>query len=54
MSRATLADRTGINRGTLDRRLASQHPFTYEEMVSIASVFEVPLSELIERAEQVA
>jgi len=51
MSRATLADRAGINRHTIQRRLSAQHPFTYEEMASVATVLGLPLSELIERAE---
>lgn len=46
-----VADRTGIPRTTLTRRLSGGSPFTVAEVDTLAAVVGVPVSVIIARAE---
>lgn len=52
MSQRVLAERIGMAPHTMQRRLALKHPFSYEELVAIADVLELPVLTLLSRAEQ--
>lgn len=52
MTRRALAAKAGINATTLERRLTGQYPFTYDELVAIAAVFDLPVTTILARAEE--
>lgn len=43
----SLAEKIGLNRVTLGRRLSGQLPFTIDEIVAIARALDVPLETLL-------
>jgi transcriptional regulator with XRE-family HTH domain len=49
-----LAAKAGISTDTLRRRLAGVRPFYFHELEAIAAAFDMPLSELTGRTEDVA
>lgn len=50
-TREALASAVGISRQSLYRKLAGQSEFTVVEVVAIAAYFDLPVSELLRRAE---
>ncbi|PSK96667.1 helix-turn-helix protein [Haloactinopolyspora alba] len=51
ISRASLANGTGITYVTLQRRLSGKRPFTYDELAAVAEFFELPITTILARAE---
>lgn len=47
MTQATLAERLGIDRSTISRKLAGEHPFDLLDLERIADVLGVPLSRFL-------
>lgn len=54
VSKATLAQATDIHVDTLRRRLDGHMPFYAEELVAICHFLNIPVAELLERAEKAA
>lgn len=53
MKISDLSSMTGISEATLWRKLqAETSPFNYEELCNISKAFDLPLSNLVARAEQ--
>jgi len=51
MTQAQLAEKLGISRGVLSRYLNNHSTFDYSQLIDIANIFGLDLSELLARAE---
>lgn len=51
MTQQGLADAVGVSRGAMSRYLNGHAELSYGQLMALADAFEMPLSELIRRAE---
>ncbi|MGW0043443.1 helix-turn-helix domain-containing protein [Rhodococcus sp. NPDC003348] len=47
ISQSALASRLGISQSSMSRRLSGESPFTVDELLRLAEIFEVPVTDLL-------